>query len=132
MTGSESAPAIMPSSRGLSGSRNSSYSEANMISKELENLVRTGALKRQAIEQKEFDGLLDSGQKPHADTAHPNLSDESRFSLAYEAAHAFSRAALCWHGYRTEKRFLVFQTLPHTAGIKPEIWRVLAKCHELR
>jgi hypothetical protein len=58
--------------------------------------------------------------------------DESRFSLAYEAAHAFARAALGWHGYRTDKRYLVFQALAHTAGIKPETWRVLAKGHELR
>jgi len=26
----------------------------------------------------------------------------------------------------------VFQVLPHTLGIGPEVWRVLAKCHEMR
>jgi hypothetical protein len=26
----------------------------------------------------------------------------------------------------------VFQVLPHTLGLGPEVWRVLAKCHEIR
>lgn len=26
----------------------------------------------------------------------------------------------------------MFQVLPHTLGLGPEIWRVLAKCHEMR
>jgi hypothetical protein len=26
----------------------------------------------------------------------------------------------------------VFQVLPHTLGLGPEVWRVLAKAHELR
>jgi len=26
----------------------------------------------------------------------------------------------------------VFQVLPHTLGLRVEVWRVLAKCHELR
>ncbi len=28
--------------------------------------------------------------------------------------------------------YIVFQVLPHTLGLGPEVWRVLAKCHELR
>jgi hypothetical protein len=48
-------------------------------------------------------------------------------------AHAFSLAALRWHGYRPDKaRFVVFQALPHTLGLKPEIWRILDKCHQKR
>jgi hypothetical protein len=35
-------------------------------------------------------------------------------------------------GYRSDNRYLVFQTLPHTAGLPPETWRVLAKAHERR
>lgn len=27
---------------------------------------------------------------------------------------------------------IVFQMLPHTLGLGPEVWRVLAKCHEVR
>jgi hypothetical protein len=25
-----------------------------------------------------------------------------------------------------------FQVLPHTLGVVPEVWRVLARCHDLR
>ena len=43
-----------------------------------------------------------------------------------------SLAALRWHGYRAGNRYIVFQALPHTLGLGPEVWRVLAKCHEVR
>ena len=26
----------------------------------------------------------------------------------------------------------MFQLLPHTLGLGPEVWRVLSKCHEIR
>ena len=26
----------------------------------------------------------------------------------------------------------MFQVLPHTLGVGPEVWRVLARCHDLR
>jgi hypothetical protein len=26
----------------------------------------------------------------------------------------------------------VFQVLPHTLGVGPKVWRVLAKCHDVR
>ena len=41
-------------------------------------------------------------------------------------------AALRWHGYRSVNRYIVFQLLPHTLGLGPEVWRVLAKCHDIR
>ena len=41
-------------------------------------------------------------------------------------------AALRWHGYRASKRYIVFQVLPHTLGLGPEVWRVLSKCHDVR
>ena len=52
--------------------------------------------------------------------------------LAYGAAHALSLAALRRAGYRPSNRYLVFQLLPHTLGLGPEVWRVLDKCHGLR
>ena len=67
-----------------------------------------------------------------ADARNPALALSSSFDLAYNAAHAFSLAALRWHGYRSENRYLVFQTLPHTLGLPSATWRVLAKAHELR
>lgn len=57
---------------------------------------------------------------------------ESRFDLAYNAAHALSLAALRRCGYRSSNRYIVFQALQHTLGLGPEVWRVLAKCHEVR
>ncbi len=60
------------------------------------------------------------------------LGIESRFDLAYNAAHALCLAALRWHGYRSGNRYIVFQVLPHTLGLGPEVWRVLNKGHEIR
>ena len=28
--------------------------------------------------------------------------------------------------------YIVFQLLPHTLGLGPEVWRVLSKCHDIR
>ena len=57
---------------------------------------------------------------------------ESRFDLAYNAAHALCLAALRSKGYRASNRYIVFQVLPHTLGLGPEVWRVLDKCHNTR
>ena len=35
-------------------------------------------------------------------------------------------------GYRDSNRYIVFQVLPHTLGLGPEVWRVLDKCHNTR
>ena len=56
---------------------------------------------------------------------------DSRFDLAYSAAHALCLAALRHHGFRASKRYIVFQVLPDTLGLGPEVWRVLAKCHDM-
>lgn len=104
-----------------------------MSSKELDNLVRIGLLKSEPGEQAEFDRLLASGKARLADARQQVLSADSQFTLAYDAAHAFSLAALRWHGYRPDrKRFVVFQALQHTLAIKPETWRVMDKCHQIR
>jgi hypothetical protein len=34
-------------------------------------------------------------------------------------------------GYRAKHRYIVFQVLPHTLGLGPEVWRVLDKCHHI-
>lgn len=80
----------------------------------------------------EFAGLVRSGVARLTDAGMPTLSLESRFDLGYNAAHALSLAALRWHGYRSANRYIVFQLLQHTVGLGPEVWRVLAKCHDLR
>jgi hypothetical protein len=101
-------------------------------SESLERLVRIGSLKTEPSDQKEFDGLLRAGRVRLDDARINSLSIESRFDLAYNAAHSFALAALRHHGYRSENRYLVFQCLPHTLGVADEVWRVLALCHERR
>jgi len=66
------------------------------------------------------------------DAGNMTNSLEGRFDLVYNAAHALCLAALRYHGFRASNRFIVFQVLPHTLGLGPEVWRVLAKGHEIR
>ena len=73
-----------------------------------------------------------SGALRIKDAENKQLSTESRFDLAYNAAHAFSLAALRFHGYRSENRFLVFQSLQHTLKLAPQKWRVLDQAHKKR
>jgi hypothetical protein len=103
-----------------------------MTSLNLENLVEVGQLKREPGDQLEFEGLVRSGRARLDDSKQGSLSIEGRFDLAYNAVHALSLAALRWHGYRPDNRYVVFQCLPHTLGVGPEVWRVLAHCHSLR
>ena len=98
----------------------------------LDNLVRVGQLKAEPPAQLELDGLIRSGMVRLKDAEHAALSLESRFDLAYNAAHALSLAALRWHGYRSENRYLVFQSLPHTLKLAAEQWRVLDQAHRKR
>jgi len=103
-----------------------------MTSPHLENLLKTGNLKAEPPDQNEFNGLLRSAKARLTDVHNGGLSIESRFDLAYNASHALALAALRWHGFRSDNRCLVFQCLPHTLNVKPEIWRVLAQCHQRR
>lgn len=103
-----------------------------MTSPELDNLVRVGKLKREPPTDDEIAGLLRSAQERLNDAGRAELSYASRFDLAYNAAHALALVALRRAGYRSENRYLVFQTLPHTVGMEAAKWRVLAKAHERR
>ncbi|MCB1989323.1 MAG: hypothetical protein KDE69_13490 [Burkholderiaceae bacterium] len=98
-----------------------------------ENLAGPGkALRAEPPDAKEFAGLQRMGLARLQDAQKPDLAVESQFDLAYNAAHALCLAALRWHGYRSGNRFIVFQLLPHTLGLGPEVWRVLSKCHDAR
>lgn len=103
-----------------------------MPSDPLENLVSAKQLKAEPPDRKEFAKLMQSGRAKLADARRPELSWESRFDLAYNAAHALSLAALRRLGYRSENRYIVFQCLAHTVGIGQGDWRVLALAHERR
>ena len=103
-----------------------------MTSQHFKNLINIGQIKPEPGNQKEFEGLVHSGQARLKDSHVETLSLESRFDLAYNAAHALSLAALRWHGYRSENRYIVFQCLQHTIGVGSDVWRVLALCHDRR
>jgi hypothetical protein len=98
-----------------------------------ENLAGPGKpLRAEPPDANEFAGLQRMGLARLQDAQKPDLAIESQFDLAYNAAHALCLAALRWHGYRSGNRFIVFQLLPHTLGLGPEVWRVLSKCHDAR
>ena len=98
----------------------------------LDNLARTGSLTAEAGAEDEIGGLLRSAMRRLDDAERRDLSLESRFDLAYGAAHALARAALRFSGYRSESRYLVFQCLQHTVDLPPEQWRVLDQAHRKR
>ena len=89
-------------------------------------------MRAEPADSKEFADLQRMGLARLKDAQRQGLALESQFDLAYNAAHALCLAALRWHGYRSGNRFIVFQLLPHTLGLGPEVWRVLSKCHDAR
>ena len=60
----------------------------------LENLCGPGkSLRRESPDAKEFAGLKHSGRTRLADAENQQISLESRFDLAYNAAHALCNAS---------------------------------------
>jgi len=100
--------------------------------RELANLAEVGQLRVEPGTREEIESLLSSGSERLVDARRETLALSSRFDLGYNAAHALSLAALRWHGYRSENRYLVFQVVPHTLGLPATVWRVLAKAHQVR
>lgn len=103
-----------------------------MGSQNLARLAKAGSLKPEPPDAREIGALLKSGRARLVDAGRLELAIESRFDLAYNAAHAIALAALRSHGYRSDKRYLVFQCLEHTLNVRSELWRVLALSHERR
>jgi len=101
-------------------------------SEPLEALAETGIIKREPAARDEIEGLIRSAAARLRDAEKTTNSSESRFDLAYNAAHALALAALRYHGYRSEKRYIVFQALPHTLGVATATWRLLDRCHRER
>ncbi len=94
--------------------------------------MKVRQLKPEPPSEKDISGLIKSGLARLNDSANESLSIESRFDLAYNAAHALSLAALRKAGYRSESRYIVFQCLKHTLDFPNESWRVLDNAHRLR
>lgn len=95
-------------------------------------LERLADLSKEAPDGREFAGFVRSGMLRLKDAENEAISLDSRFDLAYSAAHALCLAALRYHGFRPLHRYIVFQVLPHTLGLSPEVSLVLAKCHDMR
>jgi hypothetical protein len=103
------------------------------MSSPLERLAGPGKpLSAEPPDAREFAGLKRSGSIRLRDATNDSNSLEGRFDLVYNAAHALCLAALRYCGFRSANRYIVFQVLPHTLGLGPEVWRVLAKGHEIR
>ena len=98
----------------------------------LENLVRSGGLKAEPFDPNECKGLLSSAADRLKDAHNPGLSFASRFDLAYNAAHALALAALRLKGFRSDRRYLVFQCLSHTLDLSKTQVRLFALCHDRR
>jgi hypothetical protein len=98
----------------------------------LENLARIGKLKSEPPSRVEVEGLVRSGLRRLQDAENESLNLESRFDLAYNAAHALALAALRCCGYRSENRYQVFQCLIHTLELPNDMWRVLDQAHRKR
>lgn len=103
-----------------------------MTDAELANLVRIGELRAEPPARTEFLGLLRSADHRLRDAENTALNLESPFDLAYNAAHALALAALRWHGYRSQTRYLAFQCLTHTVGLDNAAWRILDQAHRKR
>lgn len=98
----------------------------------LANLEKIDQIKHEPFNQNEFDGLLLSGKNRLEDSKNEGLKYESRFDLAYNAAHSLALAALRRKNYRALNRYTVFQTLPYTMGLSADRWKILSMCHDRR
>lgn len=63
------------------------------------------------------------------DAQNEDLDPDSRFDLAYGAAHRLALAALRREGYRSENRITVFQTLVHTLGTTAADVQIFLQAH---
>lgn len=103
-----------------------------MGKQELDNLVKIGNLKTEAASRNEFAGMLESARTRLTDSQNETLAPDSRFDLAYGAAHRLALAALRHQGYRSENRITVFQTIVHTLGTGNADVQIFLKAHNER
>ena len=103
-----------------------------MTSPELERLADSRLLEREPSSAKEIETLVTTAERRLADASRRSLSLESRFTLAYDAAHAFALAGLRRAGYRSANRYLVFQCLEHTLRVPSTTRRLLTAAHQQR
>jgi hypothetical protein len=84
----------------------------------LENLAtQSPQLVAEPWDEREYQGLIKSGQTRLNDVQNETLSTESRFDLSYNAAHALCLAALRRQGYRAKNRYIVSRYYPIHWGL---------------
>ena len=103
-----------------------------MSKQELDNLVRINKLKREPGRRTEFEGMARSAHTHLTDAQNGSIDTDSQFDLAYGAAHRLASAALRQHGYRSEDRITVFQTLVHTVGTDKADVQIFLRAHNER
>ena len=103
-----------------------------MSKAELDNLVKIRQLKAEPPTRNEYLGMLAAARSRLKDAQNKDLDPDSRFDLAYGAAHRFALAALRREGYRSENRIAVFQTLVHTLGTNASDVQIFLRAHNER
>ena len=98
----------------------------------LDNLVKIRQLAVEPRNEIEIRRLLRMAQTHLVDAQQPSVSVEGRYLSAYAAGHSAGLAVLRHHGYRSESRYIVFQSLTHTLGWPAERWRLLDAAHRAR
>ena len=98
----------------------------------LGNLAKIGKIKAEPMNRAEINRMLVMARKRLADSSYPQVSQEGRFTSVYNAIHGAALAALRWHGYRSENRYIVFQSLGYTLAWPASQWRVLDAAHQKR
>jgi hypothetical protein len=89
----------------------------------LDNLVKIRQLATEPRNETEIRRLLRMAQTHLADAQQLIVSVEGRYLSAYAAGHLAGLAVLRHHGYRSENRYIVFQSLTHTLAWPAERWR---------
>jgi len=103
-----------------------------MSSDALSNLAKIGKIKAEPMNRAEIDRMVVMARKPFADSSYTQVSQEGCFTSVYNAIHGAALAALRWHGYRSENRYIVFQSLGHTLAWPASQWRVVDAAHQKR
>src|SRR4051812_12132076 len=103
-----------------------------MSKPELDNLVRIERLKSEPPTSNEYLGMVAAARSRLTDAQNEDLDPDSRFDLAYGAAHRLALAALRREGYRSENRITVFQTLVHTVGNSSGDIQIFLAAHNAR
>jgi hypothetical protein len=103
-----------------------------MSKAELDNLVKIGRLKAEPPTRNEYLGMVAAARVRLTDAQNHQLDPDSRFDLAYGAAHRLALAALRREGYRSENRITVFQTLVHTLNSSAADVQIFLRAHNER